>query len=192
MFTYFWERQRWSENGGGAERETQNLKQAPGSELTAHSLMQGSNPWLELKSLNRVATQVPHVHLSFKWISPLHASSIPLLLRSSYQSCLSPTLHEAAGCGQRQEALLSSMVPLYVQDSHPNVLSAAWQSYYMPLVNLTSHSPKRLFLEASPTFPLSQLVTLLLLLQRKQGQSKGTFHIRLPLGSLFFQTPVWV
>ena len=33
-------------SGGGAEREreTQNPKQAPGSELSAHSLTWGSNP----------------------------------------------------------------------------------------------------------------------------------------------------
>ena len=189
MFIYFWETETERERGRCREGDTDS---EAGSRLRADS----TQPDAGLKSMTWAeVTQPsePHVHLSFKWISPLHASSIPLLLRSSsYQSCLSPTLHEAAGCGQRQEALLSSMVPLYVQDSHPNVLSAAWQSYYMPLVNLTSHSPKRLFLEASPTFPLSQLVTLLLLLQRKQVQSKGTFHIHLPLGWLFFQTPVWV
>ena len=38
--------ERQGESRGGAEggRETQNLKQAPGSELSAQSLMQGSNP----------------------------------------------------------------------------------------------------------------------------------------------------
>ena len=30
---------------GHREMETQNLKKAPGSELSAQSLMQGSNPW---------------------------------------------------------------------------------------------------------------------------------------------------
>ena len=35
---YFWDRERQSMNGGGAEREeTQSLKQAPGSELSAQS-----------------------------------------------------------------------------------------------------------------------------------------------------------
>ena len=40
------ERERVSERGGGAEteRETQNLKQAPGSELSAQRLTRGSNP----------------------------------------------------------------------------------------------------------------------------------------------------
>ena len=41
--------------GRGRERHTQNLKQAPGSELSAQSLMRGSNSWTvrsgpELKS----------------------------------------------------------------------------------------------------------------------------------------------
>ena len=40
----FFERQRQNVNGGGAESEPQNLKQAPGSELLTQSLMQGSNP----------------------------------------------------------------------------------------------------------------------------------------------------
>ena len=47
MFIYFWERDRvraWEEQ---RERETQNLKQAPGSELSAHSPRQGSNSWTE-------------------------------------------------------------------------------------------------------------------------------------------------
>ena len=39
-------RQRHSMNGEGQrERETHNLKQAPGSELSAQSLMQGLNSW---------------------------------------------------------------------------------------------------------------------------------------------------
>ena len=49
MFIYFWqrerERERQSMRGGGAEREreTQNLKQALGPELSAQTLMRGSN-----------------------------------------------------------------------------------------------------------------------------------------------------
>ena len=45
MLIYFlreWERHSLSR--GGAEREAQNLKQAPGSELSAQSQMRGSNP----------------------------------------------------------------------------------------------------------------------------------------------------
>ena len=40
------DRERQSVSGGGAERErkTQNLKEAPGSELSAQSPTQGSNP----------------------------------------------------------------------------------------------------------------------------------------------------
>ena len=37
-------RERQSMNGGWGERETQNLKQAPGSELSAQSPMWGSEP----------------------------------------------------------------------------------------------------------------------------------------------------
>ena len=42
---YFWDSERQSMNGGGAEREreTQNRKQAPGSEPSAQSLTRGSN-----------------------------------------------------------------------------------------------------------------------------------------------------
>ena len=38
------ERQTEHEQGRSRERETQNLKQAPGCELSAQSLMRGSNP----------------------------------------------------------------------------------------------------------------------------------------------------
>ena len=56
MFIYFWERGRQSRVGEGQrERETQNLKQAPGSELSAQSPTRGSNSrtmrsWPEPKS----------------------------------------------------------------------------------------------------------------------------------------------
>ena len=58
---------------GQRERETQNLKWAPGSELSAQSRMWGSNSWttrswLELKldgQLTNWATQVPYVALIF-------------------------------------------------------------------------------------------------------------------------------
>ena len=55
MFVYSWDRDRtWTGEGQG-ERETQNLKQAPGSELSAQSLTRGSNSrtvrsWPEPKS----------------------------------------------------------------------------------------------------------------------------------------------
>ena len=47
MFIYFWERDRaWAGEGQRErEREAQIVKQAPGSELSAQSLMWGSNPW---------------------------------------------------------------------------------------------------------------------------------------------------
>ena len=46
IYLFLRERERESRNWGGAEREgeTQNLKQAPGSELPVQSLTQGSNP----------------------------------------------------------------------------------------------------------------------------------------------------
>ena len=44
MFIYFWDRERQSVSGEGQkERETQNLKQRPGSKLSAQSLTRDSN-----------------------------------------------------------------------------------------------------------------------------------------------------
>ena len=45
VYLFIFERERQSVRGGGAEREreTQNPKQAPGSELSVQSLMRGSN-----------------------------------------------------------------------------------------------------------------------------------------------------
>ena len=50
MFIYFLERERERASGGRAERErkTQNPKQAPGSELSAQSPIQDSNPDCEI------------------------------------------------------------------------------------------------------------------------------------------------
>ena len=68
MFIYFWGRERQSMNGGGSEREgdTQNRKQAPGSELSARSPTRGSNStdretmtWAEVGRSTDWATQVP-------------------------------------------------------------------------------------------------------------------------------------
>ena len=63
MFIYFWDRERQSVSGGGAEREThtQNQKQAPGSELSAQSPTRGLNPqtvssWPEPKSVAQLTT----------------------------------------------------------------------------------------------------------------------------------------
>ena len=55
MFIYFWKRERVWLGEGQRERETLNLKQALGSELSAQSPMLGVNPWTvrswpELKS----------------------------------------------------------------------------------------------------------------------------------------------
>ena len=69
-FIYFWEtdRDRAGVGEGQRENETQNLKQAPGSELSAQSPMWGSNSqteimtWAEVGCLTNWATQVPFVH----------------------------------------------------------------------------------------------------------------------------------
>ena len=48
MFIYFWETERQSRGGAERERETQNPKQAPGSELSAQSACHGAQthkPW---------------------------------------------------------------------------------------------------------------------------------------------------
>ena len=45
-FIYFWDRERQSMNGGGAEREGDRIgNKLPGSEPSAQSLMWGSNSW---------------------------------------------------------------------------------------------------------------------------------------------------
>ena len=44
LFDYLFLRERKSVSGGVAERETQNLRQAPGSELLAQSPKWGLNP----------------------------------------------------------------------------------------------------------------------------------------------------
>ena len=55
VYFYFWRSEKQSVIGGGTEREgeTQHLKQTPGSELSAQSPTQGSNPrsWSEPKSI---------------------------------------------------------------------------------------------------------------------------------------------
>ena len=76
MFIYFWEREReqaWA-GEGQREKETQNPKQAPGSELSAQSPMRGLNSWTirswpELKSMLNQLSHVgaPNVFL-FKFI----------------------------------------------------------------------------------------------------------------------------
>ena len=73
------ERERESMSGGGAERETQNLKQAPGSELSAQSPTQGSDPqtarsWHKMwdhglsqsRLPNRLSLQVPQPYF-YSW-----------------------------------------------------------------------------------------------------------------------------
>ena len=62
---FIFERERERANGGGAERETQNLKQASGSELSAQSLTRAQTQncalmtWAEVGSLTDWATQAP-------------------------------------------------------------------------------------------------------------------------------------
>ena len=43
MFIFETDREKQSASGGGAERDTQNLKQAPGPELSTQSFTWGSN-----------------------------------------------------------------------------------------------------------------------------------------------------
>ena len=65
IFIYFWERDRVWAGEEQREKERQNPKQAPGSELSAQSLMRGSNShceimtWDEAGCLTDWATQVP-------------------------------------------------------------------------------------------------------------------------------------
>ena len=65
MSTYFWERNRVQAGEGQSERETQNLKQAPGSELSAQSLELTNHEimtWAEVGHSTDWATQA---HQSF-------------------------------------------------------------------------------------------------------------------------------
>ena len=80
MFIYFWEEERdraWA-GEGQREGETQNLKQVPGSELSAQSLTRGSNSqparsWPEPKSdTTDWATQAPLAWCTFKSEMHLH------------------------------------------------------------------------------------------------------------------------
>ena len=42
---FIFDRQKETEHEGGGAEETQNLKQVPGSELSARNLTWGSNSW---------------------------------------------------------------------------------------------------------------------------------------------------
>ena len=64
MFIYFCERETECKQGRGRERVTRNMKQAPGSELSAESPMwslnsQTTRPWAKVRHLTDWATQVP-------------------------------------------------------------------------------------------------------------------------------------
>ena len=65
---YFWERGRERDRAcGQRERETQNMKQAPGSELSAQSPMRVSNPWTnhEIMTLSATPPLALYVSVSF-------------------------------------------------------------------------------------------------------------------------------
>ena len=84
MLMFISERKRQSMGRvGQREKETQNLKQAPSSELSAQSSTQGSNPqreimtWAEVGRLTDWATQAPQDSLNFnkleliKWVDEI-------------------------------------------------------------------------------------------------------------------------
>ena len=73
MFIYFWERDKVQAGDGQGERETQNLKQAAGFELSAQSLMRGLKltnceimTWAEVRHLTGWATQAPQKPCSYQ------------------------------------------------------------------------------------------------------------------------------
>ena len=80
-FIYFWETERdreWAWDGQ-RERQTQNLKQTPGSKRSAQRLMRGLNPrtvrsWPEPKSTNAQPTEPPRrpVQVSLNWVIITH------------------------------------------------------------------------------------------------------------------------
>ena len=84
---FIWEREREMSGEGQRERETQNWKQAPGSELSAQSSMQASNPrtvrsWSELKS-DAQPTEPPRR----PWILVYLNVSLPQSWKSSFAYC---------------------------------------------------------------------------------------------------------
>ena len=95
MFIHFWKRDRDRDRAwvgeGQRDRRRQNLKQAPGSELSAQNLMRVSNPqpWDHDLSrswtLNRQATQAPQ----FRFLLSRHLKTKPCL----YYPVLNPLPH---------------------------------------------------------------------------------------------------
>ena len=105
MFIYFWERQRQNVSGlGQREREAQNPKQAPGSELSAQSLTWGSNSravrsWAEPKSDAQLTEpprhpsffKLPYLKLNFPSITSLVVFPfIPTKPKSKFQRIHNP------------------------------------------------------------------------------------------------------
>ena len=89
VYLFFREREReWEQGEGQRERETQNLRQAPCSELSAQSLTRGSNPWTtksqpDLKS-DTEPTEPPR-HPLMHWILIWNAHIIPSDIKHIYQ-----------------------------------------------------------------------------------------------------------
>ena len=82
IYLFLRDRERQSTSRGGAERDTQNPKQVPGSELSAQSPMQVSNPWTvrswpELKS-DAQLTETPRHPIAIISLNNLSAPFLPL------------------------------------------------------------------------------------------------------------------
>ena len=73
MFIHLWETERDRVSGQGQrKRETQNLKQAPGSELSTQSPTRCSNPW--------IMRSWPELKLDTNWLSHPGAPTVFLLI----------------------------------------------------------------------------------------------------------------
>ena len=79
VYFHFWERDRAWVGEGQRERETQNLKQAPGSELSAQSPTQGSNSRTWDHDLSR--------SLTLNWLS--HPGAPVILKTPGFSNCAS-------------------------------------------------------------------------------------------------------
>ena len=131
MFIYFWDRDRAWVGEGLRERETQNPKQAPGSELSAQSPTQGSNSqtvrsWPEPKSVAQ-PTEPPrrpsHIFLFACFVFLYNTIYFQTSARS--QMYISVSLHkENTPTQQRQEHYQNFQRPSVSFSYHSHLLAS--------------------------------------------------------------------
>ena len=125
MFIHFWETERDSVRLGERQKkwETQNLKQAPGSELFGTEPRMGLEPtnhevmtWAEVRCLNDWATQAPHGWIILWCVDRTHFvySSINGHLGYFYLLAIINNLATNIG-GKRNESLLSLLLSIHAE-----------------------------------------------------------------------------